>query len=115
MADVKMTAAMVKETAKRKVLEVLSDVLESAGAERYGSDFELAIPTTVDGKEIWVGVVLTAKQYTKTKVSDEFDPFALREEYDAEQAVKKAVENAKAKAKAEKLAKVTKAKPKETA
>lgn len=84
----KITAAQIKEMAKRNVLAILSEAFENAGAERYGSDFEMAIPTTVEDQEVWVGVVLTAKQYTKTKVSDPFDPFELREEYDTEQAIK---------------------------
>lgn len=97
----KMTAAMMKETAKRNVLALLAETLEANGAERYGSDFEVAIPTEVNGQEIWVGVVLTAKQYTATKVSDPFDPFALRAEYDEEQRIKAAEKAEKDKAKAE--------------
>ena len=94
----KMTAAMMKETAKRNVLALLADALEANGAERYGSDFEVAIPTEVNGQEIWVGVVLTAKQYTATKVSD---PFELRAEYDEEQRIKAEEKAEKDKAKAE--------------
>jgi hypothetical protein len=97
----KTTAAQIKEMAKRNVLDTLADAFENVGAERYGSDFEMAIPTIVEGQELWVGIVLTAKQYTKTKVSDPFDPFVLREEYDAEQ-------NIKAKQKAENAAKKAK-------
>lgn len=104
----KITAAQVKEMAKRNVLATLAGAFENAGAERYGSDFEMAIPTTVEGQEVWVGVVLTAKQYTKTKVSDPFDPFELREEYDTEQEIK-AKEKAENAAKKERKIKKDKA------
>lgn len=97
----KMTMAMVKETAKRNVLGMLEEILENCNAERYGSPFNVAIPTTVDGKEIWVKVDITCAQYIDTKVSKAFDPFVKRQEYDEEQSIKAQEREAKARAKAE--------------
>lgn len=101
----KMTSAQMKEAAKKEVLEKLKGIFDELGAERYGSDYEVAVPTTVEGQEIWVGIVLTAKQYTKTKVSDPFDPFELRQSYDEAKAIK---EKEKAEAAAKKKKKIEK-------
>jgi len=100
-----MKKSEILATAKRTVLNgILGDTLNDLGAERYGSDYNLAIPVTVDGIEVWVKVDLTAANYADTKVSKAFDPFVKREEYDAEQAVKAKEAEAKAKAREEKKA-----------
>lgn len=83
-----MKKSEILESAKNNVLSGILDTLDSLGAERYGSKFNLAIPTTVDGVEVWVKVDLTAANYADTKVSKAFDPFVKREEYDAEMAIK---------------------------
>lgn len=97
-----MKAFEIKETAKRTVLDMLRETLESHNSERYGSDYNQAIPVTVDGQEIWVKVDITCAQYIDTKVSKAFDPFVKRVEYDEELAIKAREKEAKAKAKAEK-------------
>ena len=99
-----MKKSEILETAKRNVLSNVVNVLNDLGAERYGSDFNLAIPTTVDGIEVWVKVDLTAANYSDTKVSKAFDPFVKRAEYDEEMAIKAKEAEAKAKARAEKKA-----------
>lgn len=96
----KMTAAEIKATAKASVLSELSAKLEELGAEMVGN--VAYIPQTVGEQEVWVEVKLTTKQYTDTKVSKAFDPFVAREEYEAEQEVKRTEAEAKAKAKADK-------------
>lgn len=98
----------ILENAKRNVLNGIISTLDEMGAERYGSPYQLAIPTTVDGIEIWVKVDLTAANYVDTKVSKAFDPFVKREEYDTEQNIKAHEREEKAKVKAEKLAKKSK-------
>lgn len=100
-----MKAFEIKETAKRIVLDMLRETLESHNSERYGSDYNQAIPVTVDGQEIWVKVDITCAQYIDTKVSKAFDPFVKRTEYDEELAIKTREKEAKAKAKAEKASK----------
>ena len=100
-----MKAFEIKETAKRTVLDMLRDTLQSHNSERYGSDYNQAIPVTVDGQEIWVKVDITCAQYIDTKVSKAFDPFVKRAEYDEELAIKAKEKEAKAKAKAEKASK----------
>ena len=97
-----MKAFEIKETAKRTVLDMLRETLDSHNSERYGSEFNQAIPVTVDGMEIWVKVDITCAQYTDTKVSKAFDPFTKRAEYDEELAIKQKEKEAKARAKAEK-------------
>lgn len=96
----KMTAAEIKATAKAEVLAELSAKLEELGAEMVGN--VAYIPQTIGEQEVWVEVKLTTKQYTDTKVSKAFDPFVAREEYEAEQEIKRAEAEAKAKAKADK-------------
>lgn len=108
----KMTAAEIKATAKVNVLGALSDKLEELGAEMVGN--VAYIPQTIGGQEVWVEVKLTTKQYTDTKVSKAFDPFVAREEYEAEQEIKRAEAEAKAKAKADK-AKSKKSRSRKTA
>lgn len=98
----------ILESAKNTVLNGLVDTLESLGAERYGSPFQMAIPTTVDGIEVWVKVDLTAANYADTKVSKAFDPFVKREEYDAEMAIKAKEKAEKDRIRAEKKAKSVK-------
>ena len=96
----KMTAAEIKATAKMNVLAELSAKLEELGAEMVGN--VAYVPQTIGEQEVWVEVKLTTKQYTDTKVSKAFDPFVAREEYEAEQEIKRAEAEAKAKAKADK-------------
>lgn len=96
----KMTAAEIKAAAKVNVLAELSAKLEELGAEMVGN--VAYIPQTIGEQEVWVEVKLTTKQYTDTKVSKAFDPFVAREEYEAEQEIKRAEAEAKAKAKADK-------------
>lgn len=99
-----MKANEIKESAKRTVLGMLESVLENNSAERYGSEFNQAIPVTIDGQEIWVKVDITCAQYIDTKVSKAFDPFVKRAEYDEELAIKAHEKELKAKARAEKKA-----------
>ena len=96
----KMTAAEIKATAKAEVLAELSAKLDELGAEMVGN--VAYVPQTIGEQEVWVEVKLTTKQYTDTKVSKAFDPFVAREEYEAEQEIKRAEAEAKAKAKADK-------------
>lgn len=103
-----MKKSEILESAKKTVLNSIVDNLNELGAERYGSPYQMAIPTTVDGIEVWVKVDLTTANYADTKVSKAFDPFVKREEYDAEQAIKAKEAEAKAKARAEKKAKSAK-------
>lgn len=103
-----MKKSEILESAKKTVLNSIVDHLNELGAERYGSPYQMAIPTTVDGIEVWVKVDLTTANYADTKVSKAFDPFVKREEYDAEQAIKAKEAEAKAKARAEKKAKSAK-------
>ena len=83
-----MKKAEILATAKANVLSEISEMLNGLGAERYGSEYNLAIPTMVDGIEVWVKVDLTAANYADTKVSKAFDPFVKRDEYDTEMAIK---------------------------
>ena len=83
-----MKKAEILATAKSIVLSEISDMLNGLNAERYGSEFNLAIPVTVDEIEVWVKVDLTAANYADTKVSKAFDPFVKRDEYDTEMAIK---------------------------
>lgn len=108
----KMTAAEIKATAKANVLTELSAKLEELGAEMVGN--VAYVPQTIGEQEVWVEVKLTTKQYTDTKVSKAFDPFVAREEYEAEQEIKRAEAEAKAKAKADK-AKSKKSRSRKTA
>ena len=99
----------ILESAKKNVLNGLVETLDSLGAERYGSPYQMAIPTTVDGIEVWVKVDLTTANYADTKVSKAFDPFEKAQEWEAERKIKA---DAKAVRDAEKAAKVAKAKEK---
>lgn len=98
----------ILESAKKNVLNGLVETLDSLGAERYGSPYQMAIPTTVDGIEVWVKVDLTTANYADTKVSKAFDPFVKRAEYDEEMTIKAKEAEAKAKAREEKKARSSK-------
>ena len=98
----KMTMAQMKETAKAIVLEKLEKVYEDLGVEMVGN--VAYAPITVEGQEMWVEVKLTTKQWTSTKVSDAFDPFVAREEYEAEKKMKEKEKAIKAKEKEAKIA-----------
>ena len=98
----KMTMAQMKETAKAIVLEKLEKVYEDLGVEMVGN--VAYVPLTVEGQEMWVEVKLTTKQWTSTKVSEAFDPFVARQEYEEEQRMKAEEKAIKAKEKEAKIA-----------
>jgi hypothetical protein len=98
----KMTSAQIKETAKSTVLAKFTALYDSLSAEMVGNI--AYIPVTVGGQEVWVEVKLTTKQWTDTKVSDAFDPFTAREEYEEEQRIKAEEKAIKEKEKAAKVA-----------
>ena len=98
----KMTMAQMKETAKTIVLEKLERVYEDLGVEMVGN--VAYVPLTVEGQEMWVEVKLTTKQWTNTKVSEAFDPFLARQEYEDEQKMKAEEKAIKAKEKEAKIA-----------
>lgn len=75
-----MTQAQMKENAKAQVKEMLDEALATANAETVGG-FEFAIPTEVNGQEIWVEVKLTAKNWYDTKTTKAYDPFEKSNEY----------------------------------
>lgn len=104
-----MTTNEIRETIKKMALEKISDALETAGAEKYSGDYKLAIPVTIEGAEYWCKIDLSAAQWTKTKTSNPFDPFALQAEYLEEKAIK---DQKKAESKAKKDAKAAKDKAK---
>lgn len=110
----KPTAAVVKAAAKKLVFDALQagTPLNELQAEFVGA--VPYIPVSINEQEVWVEVKLTTKQYTDTKVSKAFDPFVAREEYEAEQEIKRAEAEAKAKAKADK-AKSKKSRSRKTA
>lgn len=99
-----MKKSEILATAKANVLSGIIDTLNSMNAERYGSEYNLAIPTTVDGIEVWVKVDLTTANYADTKVSKAFDPFVKRDEYDTEMAIKAKERAEKDRVRAEKKA-----------
>ena len=98
----KMTTAQIKEVAKAKVLEALSPSYENLSAEMVGN--VAYVPLTIEGIELWVEVKLTTKQWTNTKVSEAFDPFLARQEYEDEQKMKAEEKAIKAKEKEAKIA-----------
>lgn len=102
-----MTMAEMKEAAKKQVLAKLTDTFETLGAENYKGDYHVAVPTEINGQEIWVKLDMTAAQFKDTKVSPAFDPFESQREYLEEQEVKAKEKAAKDKAKAEKIARDT--------
>ena len=101
----KLTMAQVKENAKNEVKEKLAAFLDENAAVQFG-DNEYAVLTTIEGQEVWVGITLTAKQYTATKVSDPFDPYEKAQEWQDEVALKAKEREAKAAEKAKKVAAV---------
>lgn len=98
----KMTMAQMKETAKTIVLEEFKKVYKDLDAEMVGN--VAYVPLTVEGQEMWVEVKLTTKQWTSTKVSEAFDPFIARQEYEEEQRMKAEEKAIKAKEKEAKIA-----------
>ena len=103
----KMTQAQMKEKAKAQVLAM---VTMPENAEVVGG-CEFAIPTEVNGQEIWVEIKATCKNWYDTKTTKAYDPFvkqsdyndtiAERERKEAERIAKKEAKIAKSKAKSE--------------
>lgn len=99
----KLTMAQVKENAKNEVKERLNGFLTENEAVQF-DDNSFAVLTEIEGQEVWVEISLTAKQYTKTKVADPFDPYEKAQEWQDEVALKAKEKETKAKAKADKIA-----------
>ena len=108
----KMTMAQMKEIAKAQVLEKLASTYEGMNVEMVGN--VAYVPLTVEGQEMWVEIKLTTKQWTNTKVSDAFDPFVAREQYEEEMKIKAEEKAIKEKEKEAKIAR-SKAKRKASA
>ena len=105
MDTIKMTQAQRLEAAKTNVTTLMGDLLTNAGAEQVG-DFTYAIPTEVNGVEVWVEVSLVAKTTMTTengKVA--YDPFEKAVVWQAEKEIKKAQAEERARKKAETLRK----------
>lgn len=94
------TAAKIKAEAKRIVMEAIQagkwNELEPefVGATPY-------VPATINETEVWVEIKLTTKQWTDTKVSSAFDPFAAAAQYEEEMRIKEEETAAAKKAKEE--------------
>ena len=93
----KLTRKQLDEEIKVRFLEGVSEHLSNAGEEvlRVGSN-ELALPVVdSEGEERWL--VLIFKVPTGSRDGDPYDGYAMKEDYDMNQAKKaaKAEENAK--------------------
>ena len=93
----KLTRKQLDEEIKVRFLEGVSEHLENAGEEvlRVGSN-ELALPVVdSNGEERWLVVIF--KVPTGSRDGDPYDGYAMKEDYDMNQAKKaaKAEENAK--------------------
>ena len=100
----KLTRKQLDEEIKVRFLEGVSEHLENAGEEvlRVGSN-ELALPVVdADGNERWLVVIF--KVPTGSRDGDPYDGYAMKEDYDMNQA-KKAAKAAKAEENAKKAAK----------
>ena len=105
MDTIKMTQAQRLEAAKANVTALMGDLLNNACAEQVG-DFTYAIPTEVNGVEVWVEVSLVAKTTMTTengKVA--YDPFEKSVVWQAEKEIKQAQAEERARKKAETLRK----------
>ena len=105
MDTIKMTQAQRLEAAKANVTALMGDLLTNASAEQVG-DFTYAIPTEVNGVEVWVEVSLVAKTTMTTengKVA--YDPFEKSVVWQAEKEIKQAQAEERARKKAETLRK----------
>ena len=112
MANEKMTQAQKLETAKNNIIGIFAELLESANAERVG-DYTYAVPTEVNGNEVWVEVDLTAKTTMTTEDGKvPYDPFEKSAVWEAEKEIKKAAAEERAKKKAETLRKAEEKKAK---
>lgn len=112
MANEKMTQAQKLETAKNNVIGMFAEMLETANAERVG-DYTYAVPTEVNGNEVWVEVDLTAKTTMTTEEGKvPYDPFEKSAVWEAEKEIKKAAAEERAKKKAETLRKAEEKKAK---
>lgn len=94
------TAMRIKAEAKRLVMEAIQNGQwaelnpEFVGATPY-------IPVTINKTETWVEIKLTTKQWTDTKISSAFDPFAAAAQYEEEMRIKEEEAGAAKKAKEE--------------
>ena len=100
----KMTTAQKNSAVKDYAMSALSEVLANVGAVQFG-DYKYAIPVTVDGEERWAKLDLTAGNNKDTKTTKAFNPYTEAEVWRADKAEKAEIAEAKAKAKAEKIAK----------
>ena len=95
-----------KVAARSMTLNALADVLESLSAVQFG-DANFAVLQEVDGQEVWTEISVKAKSFTDTKVSPAFDPFEVAQVWQEEKQMKEDAKAAKAKEKAEKIARDT--------
>lgn len=93
----------IKREARRVVCEWFAPVIDERAGEQY-EDADWAIPVTIDGKEIWVGLNFKVKNFKDSGKRKAFDPFVAAEEWQArlaEDAEKKALREEKKAKKAE--------------
>ena len=99
-----MNTAQKNTAVKDSAIAVIINALEGAGAVQFG-DYKYAIPVTVAGEDRWAKLDLTAGNNKDTKTTKAFDPYAEAEIWKSDKAEKAEIAEAKAKAKAEKIAK----------
>lgn len=94
--------AEIQAEVKTSVFNSIKEHFAENG-EQYG-DYKIAVPVEVEGNEYWAKVSVVCGQVKDTKTSKAFDPFTVREEWEADKEIKEKERLAKEKAKAEKIA-----------
>lgn len=100
----KITQAQMKEMAKANIAQVFAEAIESHNGEKVDS-YTYAIPTEVNGQEIWVEVKFTSKNWYKTTRSEAYDPFEVQSAYNEKIRQREADKAERERKKAEKIAK----------
>jgi hypothetical protein len=105
MDTMKLTQAQKLEMAKANIIALMTNLLNDASAEQVG-DYTYAVPTEINGAEVWVEISLVAKTTMTTengKVA--YDPFEKSVVWQAEKEIKQAQAEERARKKAETLRK----------
>ena len=107
-----MKQAEILAKVKENTVEALRPLFEQMGAEQVG-DYAYAIPNEVEG-ERWCVIELTAKTTMTDENGDKipYDPFVVAEMWKADQEIKKAAAEERARKKAETLKKAEEKKAK---
>ena len=96
----KLTTKAIQDIIRNTLFDLIKPIAADHNGEQV-SNYSVAMPVTIDGKEFWGEITVKSKYGGK---NTKYDPFEIAEEWRIDQEVKAQEKELKAKAKQEKLA-----------